>query len=587
MRIGHILALVGAALVLVGGSALDWQTFELAGITAKGFEVPLAGQVVLGLAALCAVFAVLGLVIKRKRNQFATGALVSGVFLIGWLIYAHVSRHTTFDLMAYETVTMGFGYTLAVWGSALIFLGPLIVYASEPAWDPKGQFLRVALLWNDTVVQEKVLQEPQTFTIGDDGNNDFVLPDSKLPKKFPLFRVQKNGDYAIGLTNELDGQITVKQRTESIKDFIAGASDTSGGVSYVPISAGDWGMVSLDDNKIFFQFVQPESKGHRKGLVAFDETVSASIGVSFFVQAAFVVLGVLLWQETATRIVDNEAVRDADITAEVITEEEKIEEEKPEEETEEEEEEEEEEEVSKQAGGEEGKFGDPDEEPDKESVIPKMDGKMVDKIDVKKVGLNDLLSTSKLGGSGAIAEILNATSEGMSNKLAVAMGGEGSEFVIGAGAGGMGFTGSGSGGGGTGVGRVMGMGEIDTGGGRGIKAGLGKKRKKRVGKLKIRGGKTTGFCKKSAIASVVRRRAGAIRACYEQRLQVKKNLKGKLTARWTIALNGQSKGVSAASNSLKDSAATNCILRILRRMRFKKPEGGVCVVQWPFVFSPG
>src|SRR5690606_30994222 len=129
------------------------------------------------------------------------------------------------------------------------------------------------------------------------------------------------------------------------------------------------------------------------------------------------------WQDQIKHTAFVESKRDPDIAGAVQT----LNEEKPPEL----EDEGEEEEVSKKAGGEEGKFGDPDEQPDKQSKIPKLDAKMVDKIDVKKVGLNGLLATSKLGGAGAISEILNASSEGLSNKLAVAMGGEGSEFVMG------------------------------------------------------------------------------------------------------------------------------------------------------------
>ena len=63
------------------------------------------------------------------------------------------------------------------------FFGALVVLAAEPAWDPRAQFLRVALLWGDTVIQERVLQEPQTFRIGEDLRNDFILPADKLPRK--------------------------------------------------------------------------------------------------------------------------------------------------------------------------------------------------------------------------------------------------------------------------------------------------------------------------------------------------------------------------------------------------------------------
>lgn len=222
------------------------------------------------------------------------------------------------------------------------------------------------------------------------------------------------------------------------------------------------------------------------------------------------------------------------------------------------------------------------------SKVPFNEGKMVDEIDTKKVRLNDLLSTNKLVGSGSIADILDANVDGYSNKIAVAMAGTGTEFLKGHGAGGLGFQGTGTGGGGHGgYGRIHGMGKIDTDGdGLGVRAGLGKKKTKRTGKLKVGAGSSTGFCKKSNVKSVVRRRAGAIRACYEARLPLKPRLSGKLTAKWTIGADGSVRGVTA-QGSLKDGKVKACVLRVLRRMRFQKPEGGICVVRWPFVFNPG
>jgi len=41
------------------------------------------------------------------------------------------------------------------------------------------------------------------------------------------------------------------------------------------------------------------------------------------------------------------------------------------------------------------------------------------------------------------------------------------------------------------------------------------------------------------------------------------------------------------SSSLGNAAVEQCVLQTIRRMKFEKPEGGVCVVQWPFVFNPG
>jgi outer membrane biosynthesis protein TonB len=313
----------------------------------------------------------------------------------------------------------------------------------------------------------------------------------------------------------------------------------------------------------------------KRSFWAFDKNVAATTLLSFLLQVGLIGSTVFLWQETAIQADQGDIRKIMRVQVDTSIEEE-----------EEEliEEEEEEEDVGKKAAGDEGKFGDPEVEPEKESKVPKQDGKMVDKIDVKNIGMNKLLNEAT---NTALSSILDDNANLFENKIAVAMSGTGSEFVMGHGSGGMGFRGSGSGGGGTGFGRIHGLGKIDTGGGSGVKAGLGKKKAKKVRKLKIGSGQTQGFCAKGDIRKNVRRRAGAIRACYERRLQVKPKLKGKITARWTITQAGKVGQASVVKSGLKDKEVEGCILRSIRRMRFKEPEGGICVVQWPFVFNNG
>ena len=64
--------------------------------------------------------------------------------------------------------------------------------------------------------------------------------------------------------------------------------------------------------------------------------------------------------------------------------------------------------------------------------------------------------------------------------------------------------GMGDGGGGEGFGRIHGMGKIDTGGGRGVRAGLGGKEKRKATSRVQRGaGDVQGFCKEADIQRVV------------------------------------------------------------------------------------
>lgn len=95
------------------------------------------------------------------------------------------------------------------------------------------------------------------------------------------------------------------------------------------------------------------------------------------------------------------------------------------------------------------------------------------------------------------------------------------------------------------------------------------------------------FCKKADVQRKVQGRAAAIRACYEMQLQMKPDLAGKVTLQWIIDLTGVVKGVKTVENSTGNKKLDECISRIIGKIRFQQPEGGMCIIRWPFVFTPG
>ena len=99
-------------------------------------------------------------------------------------------------------------------------------------------------------------------------------------------------------------------------------------------------------------------------------------------------------------------------------------------------------------------------------------------------------------------------------------------------------------------------------------------------------GKTANFnCKKDVLRNAILRRGEAIRGCYESRLLSEPDLKGQLTVRWTINPAGKVHKTAMIDKSLNDTVVEDCVLRVARRTRFKRPRGGYCVFQWPFVFG--
>lgn len=95
-----------------------------------------------------------------------------------------------------------------------------------------------------------------------------------------------------------------------------------------------------------------------------------------------------------------------------------------------------------------------------------------------------------------------------------------------------------------------------------------------------------GFCNKADIARVIKGRKGAIKFCYERKLSLYPDLKGKVIARINIGGNGGVTSVST-SGSMSDKGVHKCVKKVVQKLNFKPPEGGgSCVVRWPFNFQP-
>jgi len=581
---GVILGILGSLAALAGDFVMSWVDEDVVGFALQGHET-FWGILTLAAAAVALLAGIISLVVVHQKKKVALAGLIAAglgflfALLVPFEIFQALKALTDEKILLYApTVAMFYGYHITFFGLIVAAIGFIWVLAARPVVSPEDRLLRVALLWGGRVIEETTFSEKRPVTAGQDAKNDFVLPVPELGERTVLFSVDKKGNYSVGLKRTFDGTLSIGNERFSIPEYVKKHTSDTSGLNYVKISPDDWGVIKFGDLALFFQFVQPKVVVARRGFISVQVEPLASFIATAFVVGALFIAANLLWTPEVSLAAHKGKKKTLEVNAQVeyMPPVEDLLEPGEEEDT-----------VGKRAGGEEGKFGSPDENPEKESKVPKFDGKMVDHVDPKKVGLVGLLSNN-LGKHSAVASILSNDVAAFNNKMAVAMAGTGSELVVGFGSGGMGFHGTGSGGGGTGFGRIHGIGKVDTGGGMGIRAGLTRKRTRRVRRFRIGAISATGFCSKSNIRMVVRSRAAMFRACYERQLQIKPNLSGKIVIRWTIWLDGSVKNASVASSTMHDSRVEGCILRVIRRMRFEKPKGGgVCIVQWPLVFNPG
>lgn len=390
--------------------------------------------------------------------------------------------------------------------------------------------------------------------------------------------------YTARFTNKIAGSISLDGEDwdldELIEDNKATRHDSvntengSADVYQVLLEEGDWGMFQLGHINVFFQVLVQNAVIPPRGIRGmFEAALLACLFISAVLHIVFLLWTLLGYDPDAHLQRQQISDRFVDFMAEDIKdplEEEELEE--PEEDT-----------TGKKAGGEEGKFGAEDSEIP-ESKIPKVDGEMVDEIDVKNIGVNKALGSELLGG-GALKNIFG-DQEGFDSKMNVAMSGEGGELVVGRGAGGMGMRGTGKGGGGEGFGRIHGLGKVDTGGGKGTGGGVGKKKARKVKPKLSKGTPQIGdFCDKGNIRRVVSAKSNAIKYCFERELQQNPKLAGKISAQWKVGLDGKVMSSSIASSTMNNRKVEGCIARVIKRMRFEKPDGGICIINYPFVFS--
>ncbi|MFW5875371.1 MAG: AgmX/PglI C-terminal domain-containing protein [Myxococcota bacterium] len=160
--------------------------------------------------------------------------------------------------------------------------------------------------------------------------------------------------------------------------------------------------------------------------------------------------------------------------------------------------------------------------------------------------------------------------------------------------GGLGLRGTGRGGGGTGEGTI-GLGNLGTighgaGGGKGSGYGKGaggfKGRKASVPKIRSGSSEVRGSLSKEVIRRVIRRHINEVRFCYEQQLNQRPDLKGRVTVKFIISPTGAVQSSVVSDTTLGAPPAENCIAQAVRRWNFPAPEGGgIVVVNYPFMLN--
>jgi len=97
-----------------------------------------------------------------------------------------------------------------------------------------------------------------------------------------------------------------------------------------------------------------------------------------------------------------------------------------------------------------------------------------------------------------------------------------------------------------------------------------------------------GALDKSLIEKVIRRHLNQIKYCYSRGLTKTPKLGGKIVVKYVIGKDGAVSSAVTKSSTMKSPAVVSCINGRFMRFKFPEPKGGgIVIVSYPFIFTPG
>jgi TonB family protein len=95
-----------------------------------------------------------------------------------------------------------------------------------------------------------------------------------------------------------------------------------------------------------------------------------------------------------------------------------------------------------------------------------------------------------------------------------------------------------------------------------------------------------GGLSKETIRRTIHRNLNQVRFCYEQGLQTRPDLQGRVAVRFIIGASGEVRVAAIESSNLNDARVDACITSAVKRWSFPAPDGaGIVSVTYPFMLQ--
>lgn len=464
------------------------------------------------------------------------------------------------------------------------------------------KILRIGLIQNGKIVEERLMRSRKDVTIGQDfKKNTLVVPISNLPKSFPVFEV-KGDHYVLNFTGDMDGKISQEGSVEQLSGLVGTnrVSKQKGGKYSLKLSPSARGRLQIGEVTLLFQFVTPPPARPRPALPAsmrggwlkgMDPYLAALIFVSALIQVGFVV-GIQMKDWPRPKKLDAK-IPDRFVK---IVQKEKKKEKKPKKLKK----------LKQKEGEKEGPPTEDAEPKESPSPAPKNEPEKKEELSPEEQAAReaakqrqvakDVENKTILGQIGAMSDdgegsVANVLEEGAGEKSMEKAFANSEGMTTSAGEkSGLPTSGSSDA---EGTGKAAGIGELGkTSGAKKAAGGVGtgdKSQEKVKARVNLKTPETTagtGTLDSGSIRSTIKRYSGRIQRCYERQLKVDSAASGKVVVNFTIGRAGRVTQSRAMQDTVGGGVGS-CVAQVIKGLRFRRPKGGEVIVNKTFVFEAG
>ena len=146
--------------------------------------------------------------------------------------------------------------------------------------------LRIGLIQGGRVVEERIIKQHTTVTIGANEKNMFVIAGGDLPASFRLFELV-GSDYHLNFTAAMKGRLALPTGLSDLNNLRGQARAGSQGGHQIQLTEDSRGKVVIGDTTFLFQFVAPPPIQPRPQLPVSVTRGAASVDWPTTVIAAF------------------------------------------------------------------------------------------------------------------------------------------------------------------------------------------------------------------------------------------------------------------------------------------------------------